>query len=64
VALPRREQLVQSWQREEQRPFNGWDFSYLEGLLALQERLERGKGLVFEARKYLVEARKPGSRKR
>jgi SAM-dependent methyltransferase len=30
-------------------------------LLALQARLERGEGLVFEARKYLVEARKPGS---
>ncbi len=27
-------------------------------LLALQDRLERGEGLVFEARKYLVEARK------
>ena len=29
----------------------------LAHLLALQDRLERGEGLVFEARKYLVEAR-------
>jgi hypothetical protein len=35
--------------------------THLEPLLALQDRLERGDGLVFEARKYLVEARKPGS---
>ena len=35
--------------------------THLAHLLALQRRLERGKGLVFEARKYLVEARKPGS---
>jgi SAM-dependent methyltransferase len=34
--------------------------THLEHLLALQERLERGDELVFEARKYLVEARKPG----
>ncbi len=39
--------LAEIWKREE--------------LLALQDRLERGEGLVFEARKYLVEARKPGS---
>ena len=32
--------------------------THLEHLLALQDRLERGEGLVFEARKYLVEARK------
>ena len=32
--------------------------THLEPLLALQDRLERGDGLVFEARKYLVEARK------
>jgi SAM-dependent methyltransferase len=35
--------------------------THLAHLLALQDRLERGEGLVFEARKYLVEARKPGS---
>jgi SAM-dependent methyltransferase len=35
--------------------------THLAHLLALQRRLERGEGLVFEARKYLVEARKPGS---
>jgi SAM-dependent methyltransferase len=35
--------------------------THLDSLLALQDRLELGKGLVFEARKYLVEARKPGS---
>jgi hypothetical protein len=35
--------------------------THLAYLLALQDRLERGEGLVFEARKYLVEARKPGS---
>jgi SAM-dependent methyltransferase len=33
--------------------------THLAHLLALQDRLERGEGLVFEARKYLVEARKP-----
>lgn len=32
--------------------------THLAHLLALQDRLERGDGLVFEARKYLVEARK------
>jgi SAM-dependent methyltransferase len=32
--------------------------THLAHLLALQDRLERGEGLVFEARKYLVEARK------
>jgi SAM-dependent methyltransferase len=32
--------------------------THLEHLFALQDRLERGEGLVFEARKYLVEARK------
>jgi SAM-dependent methyltransferase len=35
--------------------------THLEHLLTLQDRLERGEGLVFEARKYRVEARKPGS---
>lgn len=35
--------------------------THLEYLLALQARLEQGEGLVFEARKYLVETRKPGS---
>jgi len=30
--------------------------THLTHLLALQERLEQGEGLVFEARKYLVEA--------
>jgi protein-L-isoaspartate O-methyltransferase len=34
--------------------------THLEYLLALQDRLDRGERLVFEARKYLVEARKPG----
>jgi SAM-dependent methyltransferase len=34
--------------------------THLEHLLALQDRLERGEGLVFEARKYRIEARKPG----
>jgi hypothetical protein len=38
--------------------------THLAHLLALQDRLERGEGLVFEARKYLVEARKPGSLRR
>jgi hypothetical protein len=38
--------------------------THLDRLLALQGRLERGEGLVFEARKYLVEARKPGSLRR
>ena len=38
--------------------------THLAHLLALQERLERGEGLVFEARKYLVEARKAGSSRR
>ena len=33
--------------------------THLDHLLALQHRLERGEGLVFEARKYLVEAHKP-----
>jgi SAM-dependent methyltransferase len=33
--------------------------THLAHLLALQDRLERGEELVFEARKYLVEARKP-----
>jgi len=37
---------------------------HLAHLLALQDRLERGEGLVFEARKYLVEACKPGSPER
>jgi hypothetical protein len=23
--------LIESWQREEQEPFVGWDFSYLDG---------------------------------
>jgi SAM-dependent methyltransferase len=32
--------------------------THLDYLLALQDRLERGEGLVFEARKYLVKARK------
>jgi SAM-dependent methyltransferase len=32
--------------------------THLAHLLALQERLERGERLVFEARRYLVEARK------
>jgi SAM-dependent methyltransferase len=32
--------------------------THLNYLLALQDRQERGEGLVFEARKYLVEARK------
>ncbi|MGD8626113.1 MAG: class I SAM-dependent methyltransferase [Anaerolineae bacterium] len=32
--------------------------THLDYLLALQDRLERGEGLVFEARKYLVEARR------
>jgi SAM-dependent methyltransferase len=35
--------------------------THLDHLLALQDRLERGFGLAFEARKYLVEARKPES---
>jgi SAM-dependent methyltransferase len=35
--------------------------THLAHLLALQDRLERGEGLVFEARKYLVEARKSRS---
>jgi SAM-dependent methyltransferase len=35
--------------------------THLVYLLALQDRLERGEGLVFEAKKYLVEACKPGS---
>ena len=34
--------------------------SHLEGLLALQARLERGEGLSFRAGKFLIEARKPG----
>jgi SAM-dependent methyltransferase len=38
--------------------------THLEHLLALQDRQERGERLVFEARKYLVEARKPGSLRR
>jgi SAM-dependent methyltransferase len=32
--------------------------THLEHLLALQSRLERGEGLTFEARKYLIKARK------
>ncbi|MCX6032433.1 MAG: methyltransferase domain-containing protein [Chloroflexi bacterium] len=32
--------------------------THLEGLLRLQDRLESGDGLVFAARKYLIEARK------
>jgi SAM-dependent methyltransferase len=35
--------------------------THLAHLLALQARLEHGEGLVFEARKYLVEARKSRS---
>ena len=27
------EKLVEIWRREEQQPFTGWDFSYLEGRL-------------------------------
>ena len=26
-----RNELVQAWKREEQQPFSGWDFSYLDG---------------------------------
>lgn len=26
-----RNELVETWKREEQQPFSGWDFSYLEG---------------------------------
>jgi SAM-dependent methyltransferase len=33
--------------------------THLAYLLELQDRLERGAGLVFEARQYLIEARKP-----
>jgi SAM-dependent methyltransferase len=33
--------------------------THLEGLLALQSRLERGEGLSFLARKFLIEAIKP-----
>jgi SAM-dependent methyltransferase len=35
--------------------------THLAYLLALQDRLEHGEGLVFEARKYLVEARRSRS---
>jgi SAM-dependent methyltransferase len=38
--------------------------THLATLLALQERLERCDRLAFEARKYLVEARKPESTRR
>ena len=24
-------ELIAAWQREEQQPFTGWDFSYLDG---------------------------------
>jgi SAM-dependent methyltransferase len=33
--------------------------THMDHLLALQGRLERGEGLIFAAKKYLVEARKP-----
>jgi SAM-dependent methyltransferase len=33
--------------------------SHLKYLLQLQEQLENGKGLIFTARKYLIEAQKP-----
>ena len=33
---------------------------YLPDLLALQDRLDTGEELAFTARKYLIEARKPG----
>lgn len=26
-----RNELIENWQREEQQPFIGWDFSYLDG---------------------------------
>ena len=34
---------------------------HLDSLLRLQRRLESGEGLAFTARKYLIEAKKPGN---
>ena len=28
---PDQDKLVATWKREEQQPFTGWDFSYLDG---------------------------------
>lgn len=25
------DKLIEAWKREEQQPFSGWDFSYLDG---------------------------------
>jgi SAM-dependent methyltransferase len=32
-----REQLIESWKREEQQPFTGWDFSHLDGRMLEEE---------------------------
>ena len=29
--MPNQSELIASWKWEEQRPFTGWDFSYLDG---------------------------------
>lgn len=30
----RRDELIASWEREQQQPFSGWDFSYLDGRMS------------------------------
>jgi hypothetical protein len=52
-----RDHLVEAWKREEDRPFTGWDFSYLHGRM-LEEQppwsySARAAGLMQQARSLL-----------
>ncbi len=44
------DELIQTWLEEEERPFTGWDFSYLDGRMIQDEEpwsyLERAADLM------------------
>lgn len=46
-----REQLIEFWQQEEQQPFTGWDFSYLDGRMVEDQPPWSYSGRVAELMK-------------
>ncbi|MYH67371.1 MAG: methyltransferase domain-containing protein [Dehalococcoidia bacterium] len=47
------DELIEGWLREEQQPFSGWDFSYLDGRMVVEREpwsyLDRAAGLMGQS---------------